>query len=262
MTEEEASAAYSLRKTQIKAFLDQKSKTSSPSLLKPTISAKPQTVTKKILTRFTPDLNKISKHTIDFSLNSQFNLKQRLKSCEPTPNTHAAPYDTTQSLYTRTVNWKKQITDNHNQLKLLKTLKSLEGCTFEPHINLFPVKNLTAEIYQRNLNWKKTLFQKNEKMKELKILKELEKCSFEPKLISKNPMFTLNFQQRNKKWEERVYIKLKKIQQTNSKNLVFTPKVHKKRPASKPNPRFTNLLLKLDEISDKIDRQLSKSVML
>lgn len=75
----------------------------------------------------------------------------------------------------------------------------------------------------------------------------------------------MDFQQRSDVWQERLYKKVKKIEEEATKDQVFYPKIIKPKTAAKKDKgfenRFNNFLSKLDEISEKIENSLAHSVL-
>ena len=109
------------------------------------------------------------------------------------------------------------------------------------------------------------MIKRNELIKDQKQIKEFEECSFQPKIISNNANFSVDFQQRNEIWQERLYKKMKRIEEESTKDHVFYPKIIKTKVNSKTDKefdnRFSKFLSKIDEISEKIDNSLANSVL-
>ena len=109
MTEEDAELAYSTRKQQIKAMLKARSTFQTPDsadskyTVSSTKSKKSNQPSKNISIRFSAEAEKISKHSIDLSLKSQQELKERLKNQNPVNVVVQTKYNVAEPLYKRTV---------------------------------------------------------------------------------------------------------------------------------------------------------------
>lgn len=272
MTEEDAQLAYSTRKEQIKAMLKARSSIQTPDsndskYSVSSMKSRQSTQTaKNAPIRFTATPKDISKHSIDLSLQSQQELRDRLKTKQvDPPQVQPKKYDTKEPLYKRTVEWKQNLNKKKEELHLCKKAEDLNQCTFEPSIDRSEIRNLSVGIYTRNQEWKSEIIKKHEAMQDLSKLKELQECSFQPKLVSANLDFSENFYQRNEIWKERLFKKAKKIEEEATKDQVFYPKIIRPRAKAKKEKvfesRFDMFLSKLDEISEKIDKSLANSVM-
>jgi hypothetical protein len=266
MTEEEAQVAYSSRKDQIRKMLKARSNLQTPdSESKCSVSSiKSKQSAKNPPVRFTVEPGKVSKHSIDSSLGSQQDLKERLKNFSLQAEVPAKKYNVHEPIYKRTVEWKREIVKAKEEQKEEKDKKIAEECTFEPSIEKSDIRNLSVGIYERNVQWKNSLVKKHEASKDLNVLKEIEECSFKPKLVSNPSDFSVDFQQRNLIWQERMMLKAKKIEEENTKDQVFHPKINKTKKSSiKTNNldnRFSAFLNRLDEISEKIENSLAGPV--
>jgi hypothetical protein len=271
MNEEEAQLAFSARKNQIKALLKSRSALQTPESNDSKFSAnssnskKSSTQTKQFPSRFTTNPEKVSKASIDLPLQSQHQLKERLKHFSTSNPIETKKYDVSEPLYKRTVEWKQNLQKTKEEQKSIKDSKVLDECTFEPTIEKNEIRNMSVGIYERHLEWKNSMNKRNEKIKDLMEDKELEECSFKPKIISSNVNFDVDFQQRNAIWQERVVKKNKIIEEEVNKNQVFVPRINKDRRKMKTqgefDNRFCDFLAKIDEISDKIDKSLANSVL-
>ena len=273
MTEEDAQIAFSTRKEQIKAMLKTRSAVQTPDSINSkyvsstTKSKKNTQQIKPFPIRFSADPEKISKHSIDLPLESQQQLKERLKSFKPEnePQIQPKKYDVSEPLYKRTVEWKQNLIKQKEVQMLCKNEQILNECTFEPSIDKSEIRNSSVGIYTRNVEWKNSMIKRNELIKDQKQIKEFEECSFQPKIISNNANFSVDFQQRNEIWQERLYKKMKRIEEESTKDHVFYPKIIKTKVNSKTDKefdnRFSKFLSKIDEISEKIDNSLANSVL-
>lgn len=267
MTEEEAQAAYSARRDQIRQMLKSRSTVQTPDNdCKSSISSikSKQSVPSQPV-RFTVEPEKVSKHAIDSSLGSQQEIRDRLKNFTAQAEVAMKKYNTTEDIYKRTVEWKQNLSRIKEEKKVEKDKKIIETCTFEPSIEKSEIRNMSVGIYERNVLWKNSMLKKHEAVKDQNTLKEIEECSFKPKILDTGHEFSVDFQKRNEIWKERMMVKAKKIEENNTKDHVFYPKVNKvarKKPLVRQNfdSRFSAFLGKLDEISDKIDSSLANSV--
>ena len=270
MTEEDAQIAFSTRKEQIKAMLKGRASLKTPDSVESKYSVSStkskNSNPKPFPKRFTADPEKISKHGIDLPLTSQQELRERLRSYYKEPaQPEQRKYDVSEPLYKRTLEWKQNLTKQKEELKKCKNEQIFSACTFEPSIEKSEIRNMSVGIYTRNVEWKNEMNKKNEALQDLGKLKELQECSFKPKLVSSNMDFSMDFQQRSDVWQERLYKKVKKIEEEATKDQVFYPKIIKPKTATKKDKgfenRFNNFLSKLDEISEKIENSLAHSVL-
>ena len=268
MNEEEAQLAYSSRKDHIRKILKARSTLQTPvSESKCSVSSiASKNSNKTIPVRFTAAPSKVSKHVIDPSLGAQNELKQRLKNFSFNSEAEAPikKYNTNEPIHKRTVEWKQNLTKLKEEKKEANDTKIIESCSFEPSIEKSEIKNLSLEIYERNALWKNCLNKKHEAAKDLNILKEIEECSFKPTLLTHNPELTIGFIQRNDIWKEKMRLKVKKIEEENTKDQAFHPKVNKVKKNKSRNGnldgRFSAFLSKLDEITEKIENSLAGPV--
>jgi hypothetical protein len=271
MTEEEAQVAFSTRKEQIRAMLKSRRSLQTPDSSSSKCSvasnrSKQSTQTKPPPSRFTAGPEKVAKHGIDLPLESQQQLKERLKGFVGEPEEPInKKYDVSEPLYKRTVEWKQNLKKNSQEEKKVKEEMALEECTFEPSLEKTEIRNLSVGVYERQVMWKNAMVRRNEKIRDLNTLKEIEECTFQPEFVSKPHEFTEDFQGRNQIWQERLIKKSKKIEEENYKEHVFYPKVNKSIRKNKTvegfEGRFEMFLEKLDEISDKIDSTLANAVL-
>ncbi|OMJ80511.1 hypothetical protein SteCoe_19207 [Stentor coeruleus] len=271
MNEEEAQQAFFARKNQIQAMLKSRSSLQTPESnnskysINSSNSKKSSTQTKQYPSRFTTNSEKVSKASLDLSLQSQQQLKERLKNFSISNPIESKKYNISEPLYKRTVEWKQNLQKSKEEQKSIKDSKVLEECTFEPTIEKNEIRNMSVGIYERHLEWKNSMNKRNEKIKDFMEGKKLEECSFKPKIISSNVNFDADFQQRNIMWQERVVKKNKLIEEEINKNQVFVPRINKDRRKMKAqgefDNRFCDFLAKIDEISDKIDKSLANSVL-
>jgi len=267
MAEEEAQAAFSARKDQIRKMLKSRSSVETPDNdCKSSISSiKSKQSVPSHPVRFTVEPEKVSKHTIDSSLGPQQDFRDRLKNFSSQPEIPTTKYNISDNIYKRTVDWKQNLTRIKEEKKEEKEKKIVETCTFEPSIEKSEIRNLSVGIYERNVQWKNSMQKKHEAVKDQNTLKEIEECSFKPKILNSNHEFSVDFQKRNEIWKERMMMKAKKIEEDNTKDQVFYPKVNRavrKKAVVSQNfdSRFSAFLGKLDEIADKIDNSLANSV--
>ena len=268
MNEEEAQIAYSSRKDQIRKMLKARSTLQTPeSESKCSVSSiKSKSSNKNLPVRFTVEPNKVSKHIIDSSLGSQNDLKERLKnfSFHSEVEVPQKKYNINEPIYKRTVEWKQNLVKAKEEQKEASEKKIIENCSFEPSIEKSDIRNLSVGIYERNVLWKNCLNKKHEAAKDLNILKEIEECSFKPKLLTPAAELSVDFQKRNEIWVERMMLKAKKIEEDNTKEQVFHPKVNKgKKNQSRTanlDGKFSAFLSRLDEITEKIENSLAGPV--
>ncbi|OMJ77469.1 hypothetical protein SteCoe_22947 [Stentor coeruleus] len=271
MNEEEAQIAYSARKNQIKAMLKARSTLQTPEsnqskcTVSSTKSKKSTPQLKQLPTRFTTNPEKVSKAIIDLPLQSQQQLKERLKHFSIPSHEESKKYDISEPIYKRTVDWKQNIQKAKEEKKTIQEFKMLEKCTFEPVLGKSEIRNMSVGIYERHLEWRSSIEERKEQIKNLNQAKEIEECSFKPKLYRSKISFDIDFQERNIIWQEHVMKKSKRVEEESKKKQIFAPRINKNRKKHRPegesDNRFSEFLSKINEISNKIDKSLASSVL-